>query len=393
MRFVSLFAVLATSTALSGCAGGDGSALSLAISGPVCGVNAPNCATPAPTPAPVTTNVTPPPPPPNTGNNATVATGDGTIALEEGVIVSTKPTPALSKLTLVAATGSTPATAKIEIDTKSVNKALWPTAKTMDEYAFGTATTVGGLGASSVGGNYKEYRSYSRNSAGTAIDEELQVWSFNHSYVTQYRDVTKGGAPATHQAWSFGGTKTPAAAMVLKGSGTYTGKWGATAVTSNYIDSKDPSQTLSHNNNWTVIGDSSLIANFITGDFTGTLTPTDWQAWANLNNGVGWQTVHVATDTSPNLATFMKDHVYLKGTITNNATTGNSIVGTASLEPYWLVNSTTNSMYAGVFGPNGEEISGVFGLEAADPSPIGGNYPINDDRRGYISMSGVFNGQ
>jgi hypothetical protein len=89
----------------------------------------------------------------------------------------------------------------------------------------------------------------------------------------------------------------------------------------------------------------------------------------------------------------MKDHVYLKGTITNNATTGNSIVGTASLEPYWLVNSTTNSMYAGVFGPNGEEISGVFGLEAADPSPIGGNYPINDDRRGYISMSGVFNGQ
>jgi hypothetical protein len=247
MRFVSLFAVLATSTALSGCAGGDGSALSLAVSGPVCGVNAGNCATPAPTPAPVTTNVTPPPPPPNTGNNATVATGDGTIALEEGVIVSTKPTPALSKLTLVAATGSTPATAKIEIDTKSVNKALWPTAKTMDEYAFGTATTVGGLGASSVGGNYKEYRSYSRNSAGTAIDEELQVWSFNHSYVTQYRDVTKGGAPATHQAWSFGGTKTPAAAMVLKGSGTYTGKWGATAVTSNYIDSKDPSQTLSHN--------------------------------------------------------------------------------------------------------------------------------------------------
>jgi C-lobe and N-lobe beta barrels of Tf-binding protein B len=393
MRFVSLFAVLATSTALSGCAGGDGSALSLAVSGPVCGVNAGNCATPAPTPAPVTTNVTPPPPPPNTGNNATVTTGDGTIALEAGVIVATKANPALSKLTLTPATGSTPNQAKIDIDPKSVNKALWPVTKTMDEYAFGSGAYSGGLEGSAIGGTYKEYRSYSRNSAGTAVDEELQVWSFNHSYVTQYRDVTSAGAPATHQAWSFGGTKTPAAAMTLKGSGSYNGKWGATARTSGFADTTFADQTISYNNEWAIVGDSSLSADFISGNFSGTLTPREWTAWANLNGAKNFQTIDLATATGHNVAPFMYSKVYLKGTITNNATTGNSIAGSAALDPRWLTNTSSNAMYAGVFGPNAEEISGVFGLDATAPAPLGGYFPITDDRRGYITMSGVFNGQ
>jgi hypothetical protein len=393
MRFVSVIALLATSTALAGCAGGDGSALSLATSGvTVCGITDPNCATPTTTTGSTgtttggtTTNT-------NTGNTASLATGDATITLENNVITSSKTTPAVSKLTLVA---GAPNTAKIEINTNTATNGAWPIAKTMDEYMAGSTAypNPNGLEGSVLGGTYNEYRSYSRTAGGTAVDEELQVWSFGNSYATQYRDVTTG--TAAHQAWSFGGTKTPAAAMTLKGSGHYDGKFGATAKTLNFVDSTDPTQTLSYNNDWSIVGDSSLDANFVTGVFTGTLTPNEWKARATMNGASGFRTVFASNLADPNWIGYMNDNVQLKGTITNSSATGNKIVGTAALDPTtgWLTNSTTNAMYAGVFGPAADEITGTFGLEGSIPGPIGGYYPINSDGRGFITMSGVFNGQ
>jgi hypothetical protein len=412
MRFVSLFALVATASALSGCAGGDGSALSLATSGTtVCGISDPNCATPTPTLTPATPT-TPTTPTVNGGNTATFTKGDATIALEKGIVVSTKATPSISKLTLVAATATTPATAKFQIDTKTANNSAWPIAKTMEEYTPGTNASSGlGFGGTALGGTYKEYRAYSRDAAGKGVDEELQVWSFNHSYATQYRDVTGGGAPADRQAWSFGGTKTPAAAMPISGTGIYSGKFGATAKTWNYInrdtsiiDPTDPTktidQTIDNNNNWRVWGDSALIADFATGDFNGILSPVEWNAFSSLNDGVGFKTVQAAFNPDPltrdpNWATFMDNRVILKGTITKSTTAGNSIAGTAVMDPSqgWLTNTDSNAMYAGIFGPNADEITGAFGLDATDPSPLGGYFPINDDRRGFITMSGVFNGQ
>jgi hypothetical protein len=50
-------------------------------------------------------------------------------------------------------------------------------------------------------------------------------------------------------------------------------------------------------------------------------------------------------------------------------------------------------MYAGFFGPTANEVTGVFNLEATFVAPTGGNIPINNDTRGFIEMSGVFNGQ
>ena len=267
----------------------------------------------------------------------------------------------------------------------------------MDEYTPGTLQTdwTAQIG-SKMGGTYKEYRSYSKDATtGVSVDEELQVWSFNHSYATQYRDVTASGGSAQHQAWSFGGTKTPAAAMTLKGSGTYVGKFGATAKTSNYTDSGLATQTVSNNNIWMVQGDSNLSADFVAGTFTGSLSPNIWVGAATLNSGTGFEFILASDTGNANYAPFMSDKVNLRGTISSSATTGNSIVGTASMDATrgWITNSTTNAMYAGVFGANAEEITGAFAVDATTPFPRGGYIPINDDRRGYITMSGVFNGQ
>jgi hypothetical protein len=388
MRFFSMLALLAATTALGGCPDPDGSALSLATSGAVCGVNAGQCATTGTTP-PTTTPpapVTPPAPPPNIGNTVSLTSGDGTIALEHSVLVSSKTNPAYSNLTL----GTLPNTAKFEIDSKSPNNALWPIAKKMDEYTTGTNAS-GGVG---LGGTYKEYRALSASSAGTAVDEELQVWKWQYSYGTQYRDVTAGGE-ATHQAWSFGGTKTASAAMPVSGSATYNGQFGATAKTSNWINVGGTSQTVDNNGIWRVIGTTQLTANFATAQFSGILTPVVWNKFASMNGGSGFTNVIASNTADPNHAVFMDSQVMLNGTIATNATTGNSVTGTAVLDPSrgWLTNQTLNPMYAGFFGPSANEVSGVFNFEAAIPGPIGGTLPINDDRRGYIQMSGVFNGQ
>jgi C-lobe and N-lobe beta barrels of Tf-binding protein B len=423
MRFISMFALLAATTALGGCPAGDGAAARLAASGPVCGVNAGPCtyADPVAATTPTTTTpVLPSAPPPNIGNDVKLSAGDATIALEKSVLVSQKTDPAYSILT----TSSANNTAKFQIDPKSPNSALWPVAKTMTEYVIGSCDSLygqanydtcldGGGGGTGLGGTYKEYRAFSANSAGVAIDEELQVWNWNYSYGTQYRDITSAG-DATHQAWSFGGTKTIAAAMPVSGTADYYGQFGATAKTSNWIDSKDIYQTITYDNIWSVIGVSELHADFALGNFTGKLTPQIWNADATKNNGAGFTDVDLTLPTTApvgssqqyidfiatnnaNKAPFMNTKVLLKGTFQDTVTklNGNSITGTAVADPKsgFETNEPLNPMYAGFYGPNANEVTGVFNFEAALPAPIGGKRPINDDRRAFIEMSGVFNGQ
>jgi hypothetical protein len=106
----------------------------------------------------------------------------------------------------------------------------------------------------------------------------------------------------------------------------------------------------------------------------------------------------------------MDDHIYLDGVITsnvpavaggtapggaatgNNATDSNYITGTASYDTNsaWVTNETVNPFYAAFFGSAAQEMTGAFALEAVTPDPVGGDLPINDDRRGFISLSGVF---
>lgn len=185
----------------------------------LCGLNCPD---PALTDDSATPPVTPTDPTalPNTnvGNSTKHTTGDTTIVLESAVLKSPA-NGSHSKLTL---TSGTPNTAKIQIDTKTSNNSNWPIPKTMDEYQYGTDAT-GGAG---LGGTCKEYRSLTATDTGTTVDEELQVWTWDYSYGTQYREVA-GGGDARRQAWSFGGTKT--AAMPSGGTANYTGRYGATS--------------------------------------------------------------------------------------------------------------------------------------------------------------------
>ena len=55
--------------------------------------------------------------------------------------------------------------------------------------------------------------------------------------------------------------------------------------------------------------------------------------------------------------------------------------------------SGDNPMYGGFFGAGAAETTGVFNMSlACDPDPIGGERRINDDRRGFLTINGAFNG-
>jgi hypothetical protein len=408
MRYASLLVLMATGTALSGCDGNQLDAIANLGSSCTSTTQTLNCSGPnsgsttgggTTTGTGTGTGTTPP----NTGNTSTIAAGDVTIAAEKGVTVSTKATPAQSKLTGVTydALGNVVlgATAEIEINTNTASNSGWPTAKTMTLYPAGTAKGSG------LGGTYKEYRSYSRSAGATAVDEELQVWAWNKSYATQYRDVTSSPAPAGHAAWSFGGKYTVASAVPTGGTATYDGKFTATALTSNWLnDPTNADQTLSANGVWSVLGDTHIVADFASSNIDGTLHPLVWNGFQSLNGVTGFIDTTAADALLPvgtahrgNWKGFMGEDIKLAGAISKSAAAGahpNAVVGTAHYDPNnnWINSSTGDQMYAGFFGDKGEEITGVFSLDATSPDPIGGQTAIENDRRGYVSMVGGFHG-
>lgn len=323
--------------------------------------------------------------------------------------MATKIKPGLSKLTITG----TPSTAKLQIDTKlpDAQNNLWPIAKELKEYAYGTNTNDPTIATRNLGGTYKEYRALSYNTDGSSADEVLQVWNWGESYGTHYRDLTSGGE-AGHQAWTFGGNKTPLADMPTTGTVTYNGRFGSTAKTSNW---EDPSngRIVSANNIWRVTGAATGTADFATGNFNATLTPEAWNAYASLNGGKGFtfvsaggtnDAINSAADVNYNQ--YMNDKIILKGTIAanplTNVATGNTITGSAEMQTVetatgtdngWVTNESSNPFYGAFFGPTANQVTGVFNLEAVGPDPVGGDIPINDDRRGFIQQSGVFNVQ
>jgi len=350
----------------------------------------------------------------NTGNTNTMTTGDTTLILEGSTVKSVVGAkPGLSRLAdspLNHLTSNQTANTSIAFNTNTSTNSNWPTTKTMAYNEYGTCSYSGGvdpanpgkcvdgnggtgLAADTLGGDYKLYRAYQQN----VYDEELQIWTWGNSYATQYRDVTASGTDPQHQAWSFGGNYTPTTAMpalATRGDISYAGKWGATVKTSNWVDSTNAAQTMSWNNNWRVEGDSALKANFGTGAFSGTLTPVEWEGVTKDN---GFDYILASDIGSANFNPFMQTKVYLAGTITTDATNTakpNQITGTATLDPAmgWLTSNNINPVFGGVFGANAEEITGAFAVSGATTYPNGGYYPINNDRRAYISMSGIFHG-
>jgi hypothetical protein len=317
----------------------------------------------------------------NTGNPTNLLTGDMTLVLENGVLKS--PTGgSLSRLTLTANTAPILDTARIEIDTNTANNSSWPVPKTMNEYEYGTNAS-GGVG---LGADYKEYRVLN----GSTSDEVLQVWTWSaNSYATQYREEA-GSGNARRQAWSFGGIRT--ASMPAGGSADYVGTFGGTATTSNWVETDNPGQTINTNNVWRVEGDSNIHADFTTRQLTGTLSANTWMAREDTGPNIqAWLAVDVANGfADPNFQGFMDDDVVIQGQIT-----GNTVTGTASLNPLQGWSNGQNPMYAGFFGPQGagtHEVAGTYNFLAQSPDPVGGDLPHNDPAKGFVQQSGIFHG-
>ena len=464
MRHVSGLVLAVATISLGGCVNSSFDSLSTQTTGCSTTTTSVACSTPtlaAPvTPAP---NL---PPPVAVTNPTSIATGDTTITLEKSVVNSpASGTTSLSQLinSPLTATLASAASQQITFNTNTPSNSTWlaPSALAYDDY--GTCVYNGGIGASagvcatgnggsglggigtngldpathtstgalttagsstSLAGNYKQYRNYNKG----ASDQILQVWTWNNSYATQYRDVLASGTAPAHQAWSFGGNYTTAASMPTTGTATYAGQWGATATTSNWVDVTKPlakgatapigAATVSANNNWQINGTSALTANFGTGAFYGYLTPRNW---SGLNSTSGITNINIA-DAQANAAAcftgtcsldhfnswsnyqaYMSTTVVLQGNISK--TQPNQIVGYTTLDPAvgWLTSTDPtgktlpNPMYAGFFGGvssgKPQEITGTFAVDGTQTDPNGGISPNNNNRYGYLSMSGIFNGQ
>ncbi len=305
---------------------------------------------------------------------------DVTIALQNSNLQQPASGTSLSQLLNNPLSGP-PATQRIVIDTNTSGNGSWPTPVTMNEYLPGSTLpdpTGNGNGGSVT---YNEYRAIS-NTPGQERDEELQVWAWNDSYATQYRNAS-GGGEASQQAWSFGGNKTALASMPVGGSANYTGRFVATAKSTNWI--KPSGADIDPNALWRVQGASTVDANFATASVTGTLTP---ETWTSFQSGVsGWYTWNVGTIgtvAEPDYSIYNTE-VALAGTIT-----GNTYAGTATLDGNFV--SGDNPMYGGFFGAGASETTGIFNVYGVDPDPIGGSAGINDDRRGFLTINGAFNG-
>ena len=122
------------------------------------------------------------------------------------------------------------------------------------------------------------------------------------------------------------------------------------------------------------------------------MSPETWESYqAGVTGGLlQWVVGTPNTVAQPDFSFYNAD-VNISGTIT-----GNTYAGAASLTGGFVntINDPANNpMYGGFFGAGASETTGIFEVFGVDPSPIGGSAGINDDRAGYLTMSGAFHGQ
>lgn len=232
---------------------------------------------------------------------------------------------------------------------------------------------------------YKEYRKITSTS-----DVELQVWSFTNSSIGQYFVHNDPSASNNDNvALFFDGNATPTSALP-GGTATYNGKFGGTAVTSNWLTQTrtvaDPFDTGSSgagttydpNGTWRVVGDVQVTADFAAGTVNGTISNTTWRKFTG--DSPNYITVTPAETAKP-------FHNYtFNATITENTYKGN-VQG-----PAGVVVNGNNSVAGGFFGPNAEETAGVLASDTTSAGPSDGITANDDNRRGYIKLRGVFQG-
>jgi hypothetical protein len=256
-----------------------------------------------------------------------------------------------------------------------------------DGISKGTNFWGGGGGANPSFTGYKEYRKIT-----STTDAELQVWSFNHSSISQYTVFNDPSASNNNNvAVFFDGNATPTSALPA-GSATYSGKFGGTAVASNWLSPErtvnDPfdtdgviGETWDPNGTWRVVGDVSVTANFGAGTVNGSVTNTTWRKFTGTSTSPdGYITITPQESARPFV------NYTFNGTITDNTYSGN-VQG-----PAGQVVNGNNAVHGGFFGPNAEETAGVIAIETTAPDPSDGLSNNESNRRGYITLRGVFQG-
>jgi hypothetical protein len=429
MRFGSLSVLLLSSVVLAGCGGGGSSGIAnlssgLSLCGQSCAID-PNTGAPVTTPATNGGNLAPNLPPPavvNTGNQTQLALGDTAILLESSQLLSHKNADGTNKFGLIklTETENTPGvagqslgdSASAAIDTRDTTRnGSWPTPKTMAWQASSGDPTPGvdTGGMNDYSNTYDEYKSITRLPGGGKAAEELQVWSWNKSYVAQYRDVTGGGGDATHQAWFFGangtGTKSTAADVNVGGTLTLAGRYTGNAKTANMETEPLPDQTLDINGIWSTVGTSAVNIDLTTKRVNVILTPTHYIGEATLNGATGQRLVNLAraqtaaatAEERANYFFFMDEQLRLGGTLTADAN-GNAVTnGSATFDPtsVWITDGVANNFQGALFGntATGWEFAGAYATEASALDPYGGLYAHSNNGLADFSQSGVVHAQ
>jgi hypothetical protein len=238
-----------------------------------------------------------------------------------------------------------------------------------------------------LGSNYNEYRRVTNTS-----DAELQYWQYPYSYAAQFRDVAADGS-----AWFFNGEKTTA---TQTGSATYVGKWTIDQNNTDFIEPYDtPPYTL--NGYYRIAGDAAMTANFDAATFKGTLTPTYWETFGTNKetffgyfdrpNSSSTPKPNESSDLLPAYIPYIRVNNDLVGKIDGNRITGTNCRVTCQPGDGGPLNNE-NPMYGNVFGPDGNEVTGVFTNYAIEVRPSGGDTAINDDLRAFIDIKGFFHG-
>ncbi|MBL8907461.1 MAG: transferrin-binding protein-like solute binding protein, partial [Rhizobiales bacterium] len=201
-------------------------------------------------------------------------------------------------------------------------------------------------------------------------------------------------------AFSFGGTKTPVSEMPTTATASYKGAYGATVKSWNWAtpDTIDPEiGNINPNGLFMVNGLAEIQADFGAATINGTLTPTSWK-FAGTDYWYYYDVIDNSlytrgADNTANYVTqgqfvpaFFNTKTYLSGPIAGNSYSGKAKLGDGFV-------SADNPMYGAFFGAGARETTGIFSVLGVTPQPMGGEYPINDDRRAYVQQSGVFNAQ
>lgn len=252
--------------------------------------------------------------------------------------------------------------------------------------SFMTEKANGGAGA-----DYREYRLRS-NSTENPRDEALQVWAWDNSYAMQYRNGASNGEPK-HEIWSFGGNA--ATTVPTGGSATYNGRWVGTAKTNNWVN--PDGSDIDPNALWMVQGKSTLKADFDTSKVTGKLSAESWTSRQRDSAQYTWFTAasgtpSIETATEPEFI-FYNTKVSIDANLVNDGTTTgvkNQIIGNASVNGGFQTND--NSVLGGLFGTNGQELTGVFHVSSTLPQPKGGSTGATDGSEGVLIINGGFNG-